>query len=158
MLSLNYPNVQIMSKTLADRKLVIVCTSPFLLGRLSLLPNFQKRGRGLTGSQKLKKRGVRTLLPTMKNSSKDSSEQYWDLDKVTKKKHYTSVSITKWFELYLGNRAFFVATAKVFWEQMYFTCAAVKYPKDCETMDGSADPYFTAIHSWFHSRSIQCLY
>ena len=50
----------------------------------------------------------------MKNSSKDSSEQYWDLDKVTKKKHYTSVSITKWFELYLGNRAFFVATAKVF--------------------------------------------
>ena len=83
-------------------------------GGLNLRPNFQKRGRGLTGSQNLKKRGVRTLLPTMKNSSKDSSEQYWDLDKVTKKKHYTSVSITKWFELYLGNRAFFVATAKVF--------------------------------------------
>ena len=39
----------------------------------------------MTGSQNLKKRGVRTLLPTMKNSSKDSSEQYWDLDKVTKK-------------------------------------------------------------------------
>ena len=72
--------------------------------------------------------------------------KYLDLNKVTRKKtlhkrfDYKVIRIISW------KSSFFVATAKVFWEQMYFTCATVKYLKDCETMDRSVDPCFTVIH------------